>query len=136
MVVVVKMEDLGLRLGTGNIEMGRRSKRARTRPAPLRPARPADLAGSLRPLRRTLQLRDGWRFELSRLRKYLQAQVRQFLSQHKTARGNTYSITMASILARGALRATRLSATHGSFASRQASPIFKRFLSTPAEQPR
>ncbi|EMF14508.1 thioredoxin-like protein [Sphaerulina musiva SO2202] len=43
---------------------------------------------------------------------------------------------MASILARGALRATRLSATHGSFASRQASPIFKRFLSTPAEQPR
>lgn len=47
---------------------------------PLRsaPPRPAVLAGSLRPLRRTLQLRDGWRFELSRLRKYLQAQVRQF----------------------------------------------------------
>jgi len=46
MVVVVKMEDLGLRLGTGNIEMGRRSKRARTRPAPLRPAPPSWLAAS------------------------------------------------------------------------------------------
>ncbi|KAF2215839.1 hypothetical protein CERZMDRAFT_109693 [Cercospora zeae-maydis SCOH1-5] len=39
-------------------------------------------------------------------------------------------------LTRHALRATRLSATHQSFASRQTSPIFKRFQSVSAEQPR
>ncbi|PPJ59529.1 hypothetical protein CBER1_08882 [Cercospora berteroae] len=35
-----------------------------------------------------------------------------------------------------ALRVTRFSATQQCFASRQTSPIFKRFLSVPAEQPR
>lgn len=43
---------------------------------------------------------------------------------------------MAVTFARSALRTTRLAATHNSFASRQASPIFKRFLATPTEQPR
>ncbi|KAK3721898.1 peroxiredoxin 1 [Vermiconidia calcicola] len=47
---------------------------------------------------------------------------------------------MASHLTRSALRATsqlpRLSATQSSFASRQASPVFRRYLATPAEQPR
>ncbi|KAK4626129.1 Peroxiredoxin PRX1, mitochondrial [Fulvia fulva] len=44
---------------------------------------------------------------------------------------------MAASFARSALlRTSRLSATPTSFASRQASPIFKRFLATPAEQPR
>lgn len=43
---------------------------------------------------------------------------------------------MAATFARSALRTTRLSSTHNSFASRQASPIFKRFLATPTEQPR
>ncbi|CAK1357003.1 Mitochondrial peroxiredoxin PRX1 [Cercospora beticola] len=42
----------------------------------------------------------------------------------------------AAALTKCALRASRLSATHQCFASRQASPIFKRFLSAPAEQPR
>lgn len=47
---------------------------------------------------------------------------------------------MASHIARRALRTSsqfsRLSTTQSSFASRQASPIFKRFLATPADQPR
>lgn len=39
--------------------------------------------------------------------------------------------------ARNALRgATRLSANYNSFASQRASPVFRRFLATPAEQPR
>ena len=51
-----------------------------------------------------------------------------------------FTNTMASSFIRGALRAsspvTRLSTTHTSFASRQASPVFRRFLATPADQPR
>ncbi|KAK1072175.1 hypothetical protein LTR74_002749 [Friedmanniomyces endolithicus] len=46
---------------------------------------------------------------------------------------------MAATLTRTALRAStsRLSTTHSSFAARQASPIFRRFLATPrGEQPR
>ncbi|KAF2169176.1 hypothetical protein M409DRAFT_20399 [Zasmidium cellare ATCC 36951] len=43
---------------------------------------------------------------------------------------------MAATFARSTLRTARLASTHSSFASRQASPIFKRFLATPTEQPR
>ncbi|KAF7188021.1 Peroxiredoxin PRX1, mitochondrial [Pseudocercospora fuligena] len=43
---------------------------------------------------------------------------------------------MAATFSRAALRATRLSAAHNSFASRQASPISRRYLAVPAEQPR
>ncbi|KAK5126022.1 peroxiredoxin 1 [Meristemomyces frigidus] len=44
---------------------------------------------------------------------------------------------MAASFARSALRtSSRLSSTHTTFASRQASPIFRRFLATPTEQPR
>ncbi|KAI5359655.1 Putative Thioredoxin domain, peroxiredoxin, peroxiredoxin, AhpC-type, Thioredoxin-like superfamily [Septoria linicola] len=43
---------------------------------------------------------------------------------------------MASLFSRSALRATRLSPNYNSFASRQAAPVFKRFLSAPSEQPR
>lgn len=41
---------------------------------------------------------------------------------------------MAAVFARSALRSSKLATTHNTFASRQASPIFKRFLAT--EQPR
>ena len=41
---------------------------------------------------------------------------------------------MASTFARTALRSARLSSTYPTFASRQASPVFRRFLATPAEK--
>jgi peroxiredoxin (alkyl hydroperoxide reductase subunit C) len=47
---------------------------------------------------------------------------------------------MATSLTRSALRATsqlsRLSSTHSTFAARQTSPVFRRFLATPTSQPR
>ncbi|KXT14911.1 hypothetical protein AC579_3078 [Pseudocercospora musae] len=43
---------------------------------------------------------------------------------------------MAATFTRAALRATRLCAAHNSSASRQASPVFRRYLAVPAEQPR
>lgn len=41
---------------------------------------------------------------------------------------------MASLFVRTAQRSARLTSTYPSFASRQASPVFRRFLATPADK--
>lgn len=46
----------------------------------------------------------------------------------------SYTHAMATTFARSALRTARLSSTYPTFASRQASPVFRRFLATPAEK--